>query len=291
MLQYNGISETLSALGYSTSYFTTHDGQFDNIEGFLISNHFDEVISVDDYPEDAIKTTLGVPDDYLFRYNINHLNDLAATGKPFFATFMTASNHGPYYIPEYYKPRNEDVRDQAFEYADWSLEQFMKLASKQSWFNNTMFVFVADHGLHKKRSYEISLEYHHTPLIFFAPGLLKGKHVFNQIGGQIDVYPTIMGFLQQPWVNNTLGIDLMKESRPYIMVNSEMNYGVIGKNFFLIVKPDGRSGLYKYKKKSMVNYITSFPRIAKDMDHYAKVNLQSFEYINDNGKNHFTLTR
>ncbi|HLO89885.1 MAG TPA: LTA synthase family protein [Lentimicrobium sp.] len=291
MLQYNGISETLSALGYSTSYFTTHDGQFDNIEGFLISNHFDEVISVDDYPEDAIKTTLGVPDDYLFRYNINHLNDLAATGKPFFATFMTASNHGPYYIPEYYKPRNEDVRDQAFEYADWSLEQFMKLASKQSWFNNTMFVFVADHGLHKKRSYEISLEYHHTPLIFFAPGLLKGKHVFNQIGGQIDVYPTIMGFLQQPWVNNTLGIDLMKESRPYIMVNSEMNYGVIGKNFFLIVKPDGRAGLYKYKKKSMVNYITSFPRIAKDMDHYAKVNLQSFEYINDNGKNHFTLTR
>lgn len=291
MLRYNGISETLKKLGYNTCYFTTHDGQFDNIEGFLISNHFDEVISVDDYPKDAVKTTLGVPDDYMFSYNMSHLNSLASAGKPFMATFMTASNHGPYYIPEYFKPKNKNVKDQAIEYADWSLSQFMKSAAKQSWFDNTLFVFVADHGLHKKRSYEISLEYHHTPLIFYAPMLLKENKVFNKIGGQIDVYPTIMGLIRQPWVNNTLGIDLMKESRPYIMVNSEMNYGVIGTDFFLIVKHNGRAGLYKYKNKSMLNYINQFPDIAQDMDTYARINLQAFQYLNDHQKQYVSLVK
>jgi len=282
ILKYNGISNTLKKLGYSTTYITTHDGQFDNIQGFLSTNDFDQIITEDDYPSDEVKTTLGVPDDYMFRYSISVINKLHDNGRPFLVAFMTASNHGPYYLPDYYKPRNKGLKDQMIEYSDWSLQQFIKMASKQSWYSNTLFVFVADHGIHKKRSYDISLEYHHTPLIFFAPGLLPGSRIFNQIGGQIDVYPTIMGILKLPWINNTSGIDLLKEERPYIMVNSIDNYGVIGKEFFLIVKHDGSSKLFKYRNGSMKDYSGEFPEIKKRMDDYARCNLQVFQYINDN---------
>lgn len=282
ILKYNGISNTLKKLGYSTTYITTHDGQFDNIQGFLSTNDFDQIITEDDYPSDEVKTTLGVPDDYMFRYSIPVINKLHTEGKPFLVSFMTASNHGPYYLPEYYKPRNPDLKDQMVEYSDWALQQFMKMASKQPWFANTLFVFVADHGVHKKRSYDISLQYHHTPLIFYAPQLLPENKVFNQIGGQIDVYPTIMGILRQPWINNTSGIDLLKEQRPYIFVNSIDNYGVIGKEFFLIVKHNGRSKLFKYRNGSLKDYSGQFPDIKKRMDDYARCNLQVFQYINDN---------
>ena len=282
MLKYNGISSTLKKLGYSTTYITTHDGQFDNIQGFLSTNDFDQIITEDDYPSEEAKTTLGVPDDYMFRYSILVMNKLHASGKPFLVSFMTSSNHGPYHIPEYFKPENDNIKDQIIEYSDWSIQQFMKMASKEAWFSNTLFVFVADHGIHKKFSYDISLEYHHTPLIFYAPDLLPESRIFNGIGGQIDVYPTIMGILNQPWINNTQGIDLIKDSRPYIMVNSITNYGVIGKEFFLIAKADGSSKLYKYRNKSMRDYSKQFPDIKQQMDEYARCNLQVFQYINDN---------
>ncbi|MBK6966255.1 MAG: LTA synthase family protein [Bacteroidales bacterium] len=284
ILKYNGISNTLKKLGYSTTYITTHDGQFDNVQGFLSTNDFDQIITEDDYPSDEVKTTLGVPDDYMFRYSIPVLNKLHKKGKPFLVAFMTASNHGPYYLPDYYKPRNSSLKDQMIEYADWSLQQFITMASKQEWFSNTLFVFVADHGIHKKRSYDISLQYHHTPLIFYAPDLLPESRVFNQIGGQIDAFPTIMGILKQPWINNTSGIDLLKDERPYIMVNSIDSYGVIGKEFFLIVKHDGSSKLFRYRNGSMKDYTLQYPEIKRQMDEYARCNLQVFQYINDNGR-------
>ncbi|KAF0196431.1 MAG: sulfatase [Bacteroidetes bacterium] len=284
ILQYNGISNTLKKLGYTTTYITTHDGQFDNVEGFLSTNDFDQIITEADYPSEEVKTTLGVPDDYMFRYSIPVINKLHEKGKPFLVSFMTASNHGPYYLPEYFSPRNTDLKDQIIEYSDWALQQFMKQAAKQKWYSNTLFVFVADHGIHKKRSYDISLEYHHTPLIFYAPALLPGSRIFNCIGGQIDIYPTIMGILHQPWINNTSGIDLMKDERPYIMVNSIDNYGVIGKEFFLIVKHNGSSKLFRYRNGSLKDYSVKYPGIKQQMDEYARCNLQVFQYINDNGR-------
>lgn len=282
ILKYNGISNTLKKLGYSTTYFTTHDGQFDNIQGFLSTNDFDRIITEDDYPSKEAKTTLGVPDDYMFRYSVPVINKLHQQGKPFLVSFMTASNHGPYYIPDYFKPVNSEIKKQIMEYADWSLRQFMQMASKQDWFSNTLFVFVADHGIYKERSYDISLQYHHTPFIIYAPFLLPENRVFNQIGGQIDVFPTIMGILKQPWINNTSGIDLLNEQRPFIFVNSIDNYGVIGRKFFLIVKHDGSSALYIYRYGSMKDYSQKFPEIKKQMDEYARCNLQVFQYINDN---------
>ena len=61
MFRYNGIGNTLRKNGYSTTYFTTHDGQFDNIEGFLRANDFENIITLADYPSEKAKTTLGVP--------------------------------------------------------------------------------------------------------------------------------------------------------------------------------------------------------------------------------------
>ncbi len=81
--QYDGLSSSLLKHGYSTTYFTTHDSQFDNVEGFLRENNFQNIISQANYPASEVKSTLGVPDDYMFRYSIDELNKLAEQEKPF----------------------------------------------------------------------------------------------------------------------------------------------------------------------------------------------------------------
>lgn len=215
---YYGLSHVLRSQGYSTTYFTTHDSQFDNVEGFLRANAYDNIISQSDYPLSEIKTTLGVPDDIMFKFSIPIINELHTENKPFLVSFMTASDHGPYYIPEYFEPKNKAIKNQIVEYADWSLSQFMKSARKQDWFKNTIFIFVADHGAAMSTPYDISLDYHHTPLIFHAPYRIKHPKQYDNLGGQIDLFPTLMGLLNLPYTNNTLGIDLLKETRPYIFI-------------------------------------------------------------------------
>lgn len=275
----NGMASVLRQQGYTTTYFTTHDGQFDNVEGFLRSNDFENVISQSDYPFGEIKTTLGVPDDYLFRYSIPYISKLNDRKKPFFVAFMTASDHAPFYVPDYFKSHFTTITDQITEYADWSIRQFISMASKQSWFRNTLFVFIADHGAPINTTYDISLDYHHTPLIFYAPYLLPENQAFEMIGGQIDVFPTIMGLIKLPYVNTTLGVDLLKQSRPYIFINSDDKYGVLNKEFFLIVRKDGRSNLYRYLNNDKTDYLSMYEKEANLMNEYAKSNLQVFQYI------------
>ena len=146
VLQYDGIAATLQRQGYQTAYFTTHDKEFDNVAGFLSQNGVERIISQADYPASEVQTTLGVPDDYMFRFSMPIFDEMASNNRPFFAAMMTASDHGPYYIPDYFKPRNTEQKYQITEYADWSLQRFIEMAQEKPWFDNTLFVFVADHG-------------------------------------------------------------------------------------------------------------------------------------------------
>jgi phosphoglycerol transferase MdoB-like AlkP superfamily enzyme len=284
MFRYNGIGNTLKRNGYSTTYFTTHDGQFDNIEGFLKANDFENVITQDDYPSDKVETTLGVPDDYMFEFAMPVLDGLYKENKPFFVTFLTGSNHTPYYLPDYYKPRNKDIRDQMVEYADWSVEKLVSLSSEKEWFSNTVFVFIADHGLPINAVYDIPLDYHHSPLIFYAPEIIRDPVTFDVTGGQIDVFPTIMGILNQNYINNTLGVDLIKEDRPFIFINHEDKMGVLNNDFLLIMNPEGEPFLYKYKLKDKKDYKPEAPELVKKMEEYTLSNLQVFQYLMQSDK-------
>ena len=277
--KYHGLATSLKQNGYQTTYFTTHDGQFDNVEGFLKANDFDQVISKKDYPSEQIKTTLGVPDDYMFEFSIPILNQLHQNKKPFFTAFMTASDHGPYYIPPYFKPKNQtDIKKKIVEYADFSLQKFLSLAKKQAWFNETIFVFVADHGAAMDVTYDMSLDYNHSPLLFYAPSILKPQ-THSQMAGQIDLYPTLLGLLNLPYQNNTLGVDLLKTNRPYIFCGADDKYGVVNQEWFLIVHQTGNISLHKYRSKDKTNYASQFPDKVSEMKKYAEAHLQTYQYV------------
>lgn len=279
ILPYNGISYALKQLGYSATFFIPHDGQFDNVEGFLMANDFDRVYSKKDYPSDEIKTTLGVPDDYMFRFSIPILNQLSENGKPFFVTFMTASDHGPWYIPPYFHAHSKDKKSQATEYADYSLREFIRIAKQQKWFKNTLFVFVADHGAAIDAKYDISLFYNHVPLLFYSPKYIPVPKDFNRMAGQIDVYPSILGLLGLPFKNNTLGIDLFHKKRPYIYFGVDDKFGIINQKWLYIYRKNNRSGLYKYRQKTNKNYLLDFPKKGQKMKSYAVSNLQTYQYM------------
>jgi len=287
VLQYDGLAATLQRYGYQTAYFTTHDKEFDNVAGFLSQNGVERIVSQADYPVSEVKTTLGVPDDYMFRFAMPIFDEMASNGRPFCATMMTASDHGPFYIPEYFTPKNDDVRYQITEYADWSLRRFIEMASEKPWFDNTLFVFVADHGAALDTDYSIPLSYFHSPLVFYMPKHLES--IENEcIASQMDVFPTVMGILGKSYVNNTFGIDLRKENRKYVYFMGDDKYGVLDGDWLLINKPsEEQIGLYKYVEKEKINYISEYPEIAQEMQKYGESAWQVSEYQQDKKKTKF----
>jgi phosphoglycerol transferase MdoB-like AlkP superfamily enzyme len=98
------------------------------------------------------------------------------------------------------------------------------------------------------------------------------------MASQMDVYPTIMGLLNIPYQNTTLGIDILKESRPYSIFNGDDKYGIINDKWFLMVRDDKSSHLYQYQSKDPKDYAKKHPEIVTKMNDYAKSNLQAYQY-------------
>lgn len=276
----NGIGTVLKQHGYSTSYFTTHDDQFDNVGGFLKGNDFELIISQQNYPSEKVESTLGVPDDYMFEFAINEINQLHQKQQPFLSVMMTASDHGPYTIPEYFKPKQpDDVKKQIVKYADWSIKKFIDLAKQQTWFENTIFAFIADHGAFMDADYDVPLSYNHVPFIIYAPQLIIEHQQLQNYGGQIDVFPTLMHLVGLPYINNTLGVDLFNENRPFMYFCNDDKMGVINEEYFYIYRKTSASSLYRYKENDRKDYIDNFTEQAERMKTYGISNMQTAQYL------------
>ncbi len=217
---YSGLPTVLRDNGYSTMFFMTHESQYDNMNAFLRTNGYQEIYSQENYPKEKVVNGFGVQDDYLFSYALPVLSRHAQSGKPFFATLLTISNHPPYIIPPYFHPRNPSTEQQIVEYADWSIRRFMESARKETWFDNTIFILLADHGkMVGKADCELPQSYNHIPLI------IHGKDIAPQertgFAGQVDVAPTLLDMLGISYTQNNFGINLMKEKRPAMFYTAD----------------------------------------------------------------------
>ena len=281
-----GFPNVLRENGYQTIFFTTHDEMFDNMSGFLTANDFDKIIGEKDYPSDEIKSTLGVPDEFMFRFSISKLNELSVNKKPFFAAFMTGSDHDPIVIPETngFKRRHGEDKKASVEYADWSLGKFIQYASLQDWFPNTIFVFVADHGgIMGYNAYDIAFSYHHIPFVIFAPGA-TGPREFKEQGLQTDVFPTVTSLVLPEFINNTFGINLRKDVRPFVVFSADDKLACLNDSLLYIYRNNADPGLYRFLENDTKNIIDAFPQIADSMQKIAFSWLQTSEWMLLNGK-------
>lgn len=210
---YSGLPTVLKQQGYSTMFFMTHEGQYDNMNAFFRTNGYDEVYAQENYPRSAVVNHFGVPDDFLFSYALPVLRRHAATGRPFMATLLTISNHPPYVVPERFRSAGLAPEEQIVRYADDCIGRFMQAAAREPWYRNTVFVFLGDHGkLVGNADCELPESFNHIPLIFHGAGI-DAREV-EGFAGQVDVTPTLLGLLRVPYVQNNFGVDLLQHTRP-----------------------------------------------------------------------------
>ncbi|TAL49117.1 MAG: hypothetical protein EPN92_03070 [Chitinophagaceae bacterium] len=132
----------------------------------------------------------------------------------------------------------------SFRYSDYCFQKFIEAAKKESYFHNTIFVFIGDHGVsgNAEAIYPSTwttqrLTDEHVPLLFYAPYLLAPERR-TEVVSQIDVLPTIAGMLQQPYVNTTLGRNLLQTDKgkdyAFIINHDEGRIGIVTDSYYFV---------------------------------------------------------
>jgi phosphoglycerol transferase MdoB-like AlkP superfamily enzyme len=241
--------------GYSKYYFLGGSAEFNNFEGLL--NNIDGLQMITEGKFHSPKMNVwGISDKNLFLEANERLKNET---KPFFAIIQTADNHRPFMVPledSAFEKRElppdtlrkygfESVNEfNSFRYSDYCFKKFIEAASKESYFHNTIFVFLGDHGVsgNAKAMYpavwtDQRLTDEHIPLLFYAPYLLQPQKR-KEVASQIDVLPTIAGMMQEPYANTTLGRDLLQPSPAKnnyaFIINQDGTIGMVTDNYYFI---------------------------------------------------------
>lgn len=198
--------------GYDVKFIYGGNSFFDNM-GYFFGNNNYEVIDKADIRKDSIhhETAWGVADEDLFTKAIGEMDKSYKAGKLFFNHVMTVSNHRPYTFPKGRIDRNPDEqsREGAVKYTDYCIGKFLKEAKQRPWFNNTVFIVVADHCAKVAGKTEIPVNNYHIPCLIYSPSFIKPK-IEERLTAQIDLAPTLLGLLNTPYTNKFLGADINK---------------------------------------------------------------------------------
>jgi phosphoglycerol transferase MdoB-like AlkP superfamily enzyme len=237
-------------------YFLGGSSSWANIRGLLTNN----IQGLNLYEQGSYKAkeidVWGISDKNLF-LEANEV--LAKQTKPFFAVIQTADNHRPFTIPEEdmgeFKKLNvpkdtlkkygfESVEEyNAFRFTDFCYQKFIEAAKKEKYFDNTLFVFIGDHGIRGDAGNMLPNVYTsqgltnmHVPLLFYAPKILQPK-LYDIPASQVDVLPSIAHLCNIGYVNTTLGRNLFNsavQNTNHTFIFDEMAklVGVLNKDYF-----------------------------------------------------------
>lgn len=216
----DGLPTVLKQHGWHNLFFMTHEAQYDNMNAFFRTNGYDEIYAQEDYPHEEIVNSFGVSDHFLFDFALQKLNSTAKQQQPFMATLLTISNHPPYIIPDWFKASSKDSETQIVEYADWCIGDFLQKAQKEEWYDNTVFVILADHGkLVGTADSELPQSYNHIPLMVFGKGI--EAQAYSGLATQVDVMPTLLGLLGMSYDYNGFGTDLLQQRRDMVFYSAD----------------------------------------------------------------------
>ena len=196
--------------GYQTSFLYGGYGYFDNMNYFFSHNGF-ETHDRSQIPKPVrFENIWGVADEDLFDSALSYYDNVAKTGKPFFSIVMTTSNHKPFTFRAGVtgvKPQGGG-RESGVRYADFAQGYFLREAQKHAWFDNTLFIVVADHGARVYGREEIPLKSYEIPMLFYAPKHLQPQEV-DALTTQIDIAPTVLGLLGLSYTAPFFGEDVL----------------------------------------------------------------------------------
>jgi len=249
------LADVLSRTGYTTQFIYGGESHFDNMKSFFLGNGFSDIVDINDMQSPEFISSWGASDEDLFNQADKELSELNKSSKPFFSLVFTSSNHDPFDIPESkvtlpegHDPENYK-RDLAIKYADYALGKFIAKAKTQDYWQDTVFLVVADHDVRVFGSEPVPLKSFHIPAVILNSDMDAKRD--TRLVSQIDLPVTLLSLLGVEQATPMLGYDLTKQYPvERAMMQYYDNFAYVENGQAVILMPNQKVSYWRYDPTS-----------------------------------------
>jgi phosphoglycerol transferase MdoB-like AlkP superfamily enzyme len=242
------------AHGYATEFMYGGMSNFDEMRGFLLGNDFETIYDQPTFENPAFVGTWGVSDEDLVRKANEVFRNHGE--KPFFSLLLSTSNHLPYEFPDgrielFEQPKQTHFN--AIKYADYAIGLLIELAKKEKYFENTIFLIVADHNSHVRGNDFVPISKFHIPGLMIGPNIPQRE--INLLSSQIDLLPTLLHFSGLEAVHPLVGRNLMTlppntPGRAFMQFGENNAYQI--EKDVIVLRPYLKPEQFTYEKEALV---------------------------------------
>lgn len=236
-----GFFTIADALGQQYNYHSRFlyggEAHFDNMKGFFLGNGFKEVIDGPSFKNPQFKGTWGYSDEDMFNQLDRLLQEDESRGQPVITLAFSVSNHSPWEYPSgRIQPQGEAASvENTVRYADHALGQFFETAKTRDYWQDTVFLVVADHDSRVFGAELIPLKHFHIPALILGAGITP--RLDERIISQIDLPVTLLCLAGVSCVHPMIGQDLTSQTPNRAMMQYDNRYGYLKNDQLLVLDP------------------------------------------------------
>ncbi len=263
-----GLPEILAEYGYHSAFF--HGAT----NGSMRFNTFSQLLGFKEYygrseygNESHADPTWGILDEY---FNPWVAKKLSSFQEPFMAGIFTLSSHHPFFIPEHRKKEiikgNQPIAA-SISYADLSLRLFFEEAKKYKYYNNTVFIIMADHTPATETAYYNQRDQiFQIPFAIYTPnGSIEPERSLKNVQ-QLDVLPTVLELANIKRSTYTYGQSIFSNEPRYGLAYLSNAFYLWHNNFIL-----------EYSNMKVRNLFDLEPNLNQDID--TKIEQEKMENV------------
>ncbi|MBK8845872.1 MAG: LTA synthase family protein [Bacteroidetes bacterium] len=240
---------TLSKNGYASSFVYGGEIDFANMKNYLLSHGAKKIIDRSDYESTELTTKWGAHDEFIFN---KQAALLSTEPQPFFNSVLTLSTHEPFDVPGADKAgatTHENFKEAA-RYTDKCLRNYFEKIKHASWFDNTLFILVADHGHELPENRDMNYPESHRICCLFYGNVISERYrgmKIKKVIAQHDLATTLLNQLNINSETYTWSRDVFSSSYvPFAYYSNENSVGTITNKkadvfFFNQPNPNGTS--------------------------------------------------
>jgi phosphoglycerol transferase MdoB-like AlkP superfamily enzyme len=236
------IADFLKKQNYYTQFIYGGESHFDNMKSFFLGNGFEDIVDYPKFNHVEFEGSWGASDEDLYNQAHKEFNELANKEQPFFSLVFTSSNHSPYDFPDgkiTLHDKEKNTRNNAAKYADYALGNFFEKAKKSNYWDNTIFLIVADHDSRVAGAELVPIEHFHIPAVIIGKDI-KAKQD-SRLTSQIDLAPTLLSLAGVSGTHPMIGHDLTQiipNEKLRALMQYDKNFAYITRDSKVFLQPD-----------------------------------------------------
>ena len=220
--------------GYSTFFYYGGDPSFSGMGEYLRKSDFRRFFVGPNFPSDLPHNSWGTHDHAFFSAVADDLEKEGSEHQPVFSLLLTLSNHAPFDVPnEFIFHMNQKMAAidekaaRSIAYTDDSFGKFIDQLKRSPLWENTLVIFMADHGRHESPYDARDPRRYKIPMLWLGGAIEKPQRI-EQLGAQSDLAATLLGQLGLDADEFRFSRDILHSSENFSFYHdSSGNFGVI----------------------------------------------------------------